>query len=433
MCIYNGFKLKIEKYRILELIGVVLFAFLALLNYAGIVSGKILLVHLVISNIAYMFKFKNRQSFIISLIFTLTYWLYLIPYYFFGIPYSSYFTYQNITFSDGTLRITGFFFVLLFFCFNRYKVGPSLKLVRKDNQYIVYSCMLIMAVISLMAFFTGDAFSYNIGDNNSTLYEYYFIFALSAYAFDGNDKSRKLFIILNTIYILVLLRLGLRMVVLQVIFLVFILYYENKFKTIYIYISTIFAFLFFSFWSWVRHGMLKSITSIGFLLGFNDDSLITNQGDVFYTSTAQYAQVFLGYWNTEFRLESLSAFFMNIFLSGSNQFDMGVLNRILNMNVKEVGGGGFGAMYIYVWLGWLGVSLLAIYISYFINSIHCSRNYLVQYYGVFLSFTFFRWYSYSLNIVFKMGLYLIIAFWLLRIINNTIVYKKYAEGNKRIV
>jgi hypothetical protein len=382
------------------------------LNYLEIVSGSALLVATILLNLYYFTKFKDNQAITIMLVFVMTYWLYMIMYYFYGIPYCTYFRYGygSLEITNGVLRVAGLFMAFLFYFLN----GDEQVVIRdilpqNKNSLVFIACLALMLFIILYTFRAGGSFSYKSEGVNSSLYEYYFIFAIVGYCYSRKKNERILLLIVNVVYILALLRLGLRLVVLQIALMVFIEYFEKKFRNEVVIAGTFVGFFFMSFWSMFRSGLVSKGMNLGFLLGVRDGVMITNQGDVFYTSGVQYSQVVRGTWDFAIRIKSLIGFFSNIVLLPNIQIQEGKLNVMLEKMGAYVPGGGFGSMYAYVWLDLPGVILLAWYISRFINNAYKTRSEIGKIYGVFLLFTFFRWYAYNLAIVFKMGFWLLVV------------------------
>ncbi len=383
-------------------------------------TGKYLLVMVLIVNIFLMYKHRMNQVILIMLIFTSTYWMYMLFYYFEDIIYSSYMNLQTLENTNGTLRVTSFF---MFLFFQNIKLSDQInirdKMINHKNSLIFFISTAVMLTIMFYSYSGENIFNAVYGDTttNSTIFEYYFIFALAAQIYSGTNVRKKILFVINILYVFSILLLGLRLVVLQLLLMIFIFYFENKFKTRWVFLSSIGAFIMMSALSVMRS---REINSFNEIFGVRNGTLYTNQGDVFLTSTVHYGLIQNGYLDLTTRLNSLFAFFQNIFLTSENQLTIGILNKYIYPDYL-VGGGGFGAMYAYVWLGYFGVIGLVYYITYFINNINSGNNFTI--YGVFLLITFFRWYSYSLPVVFKMGFYLFIAFGMLKII-NLIVKKK---------
>lgn len=396
--------------KVYETLIVLYYCLFSFLNSIAMVEGKILLVLTIALNIYFLVKFSKSQPIFICLCFLITYWLYMIMYYYFGINYCTYSMYRNLVYTDGTLRIAGLFMAVLFYMLKPIKQDLSSFLPKRNNSLIFYLCIAVMTVITIYTFSVGGVFTYKEEGNNSSLYEYYFVFAIFAFVFIRTKGKQNLFLIINCIYVLALLKLGLRLVVLQIALMLFILYFSNKFKTRTLLLGVIGAFLFLSAFSLVRSGIQLNSAKFTTILGVKGNDLITNQGDVFYTSSSQYAQVYLGNWDWGFRLESMLSFVANIVLLPANQLVNGKLNSVLELQSIPVPGGGFGAMSAYVWLDIVGVIALALYIAYSINSIETSKSDFRKIYGVFLIFTFFRWNAYNVAVIFKMGFWLLIAY-----------------------
>ena len=401
-----------EKYKIIL---VSMYICCVLFNYFELIPGAWLLILTIIMNFYYMYIFRNNQPILICLFFALTYWGYMILYYWFGIFYCTYLKYCTVEYTNGTLRIAGLFMVFLFSAIKPYKSNLRQYFPVRNNILIYLASLSVMLFIIIYAFQVGDAFSYKNEGVNSSLYEYYFIFSLSAFCFAKSKFKKNILLLVNIIYIIVLLRLGTRLVVLQVSLMLFVQYFENKFKTKWIILTVFLGFFFMSFWSMFRHGFSINTLDLFSLLGIRADRMmVTNQGDVFYTSTAQYAQSINGNWNMSFRISTMLAFFFNIILLPKYQLPVGKLNEILASQSSLVPGGGFGAMYAYIWLDILGVFFLAIFIANAINSIAKTKSEIKKIYGIFLIFTFFRWYAYNLAIIFKMGFWLLLVYQLLK-------------------
>ncbi len=392
-------------------------------NYLNVLSGAVLLLGTITINIFYIHKFWKNQAIIICLCFTMTYWLYMVLYYFAEMDYCTYSVYRTLEYTNATLRVVGFFFAMLFLFIQPIKGKLSDYIPHRNNILIYLVSVLIMLFVCLYAYRVGGTFTYKTEQGvNSSLYEYYFIFALLAFVYSGNKNREHLLLVVNMLYIVLLLRLGLRLVVLMIILMLFLEYFEDRFKTKWVVVAVVAGFLFMSFWSIFRSGLVSEALDFKILLGIKKDVLITNQGDVFYTSAAQAAQVMDGEWGIAFRIFSLFSFFVNIILISKYQLVAGKLNSVLENSSIYVPGGGFGAMYAYVWLGVIGVVLLAVYIAYHINRISKSGNGDISIvYGVFLIFTFFRWYAYNLSIVFKMGFWLFLIYIAVKAFHGMIV------------
>lgn len=415
------FEINKSSFKSRDFIILVVYLLAVIFNAARILPGSILLVITIVANINYIYKFRNSQAIMICATFALTYWLYMLLYYFGGINYCTYSLFRTPEYTDGTLRIAGLFMNFLFYFIKTPKDSFAKYIPKRNNMIVWTGCSLVMLLIIAYTYRVGGNFSYKSEGVNSSLYEYYFIFALFAFVYAGDSIKEKILLVINAIYILALLRLGLRLVVLMIVLMLFIEYFENRFKTRYILLALVGGFLFMSFWSMLRSGLVGEKMDLLSMLGVTDRALVTNQGDVFYTSSAQYAQVALGKWTISDRLVAFGSFFGNIVLTNKHQLPAGKLNVLMEQMGIKVPGGGFGGMYAFVWLDVVGVVLLAYYISHFINNItNEEKNGLTNIYGVFLVFTFFRWYAYNLAIVFKMGFWLLIVYYVIYLFDKAV-------------
>lgn len=381
-------------------------------------NGKWLLLFAICMCFLFMKWHWHSQPMLIILFFVSTYFIYMIPYYFFGISYCDFKNLQTLEYTNGTLRIVSMF-VLLLFLNIKYKKETDHEfrfyLEDKHNRLAYLLCTIIMIVILLYAFLSDNIIDHIYGKDtaHSTVFTYYFLFAIIAYC-NVNDRLEKNILLgINIVYSIAILLLGLRLVFLIDFMLIFIFHFEGRFKTKWVMLASIIGFLGMSAIAWLRMG----ITKFDFLtlLGMYRGRMMTNQGGVFLTSTVHYGIVQNGFMTLEDRMASLTAFIANFFLPSSAQFEIGILNQYIR-GTYSVGGGGFGAMYAYVWLGYVGVIFLALFISHYINQVYdIHKN---SYYGLFLIITTFQWFPYSLPIVFKMGLYLFLFYWAFNLIKS---------------
>lgn len=376
--------------------------------------GKWLLIYSIGIIVRLMWLHRYNQSILIILIFASTYFLYMILYYFYDIAYSTYKNLQTLEYTNGTLRVISLFIILLFYMIRKKKkeeLPLRTHLEYTYNKLAFAICAIIMAGIMLYAVRGNNIFHFTYGEDttNSSLFEYFFMFLIIAHC-NASKKSEKIIInVICVLYVAASLILGLRLVTLIVIMSIFVFYFEDRFKTKWIIVGSVAGFFLMSAVSSLRVSITTGFSQMDMLslLGVKSDVMINNQGDVFLASTVHYGITQNGFMTSGDRFHSLLAFICNFFLPSSRQLDIGVLNRYIS-GTYLVGGGGFGAMYAYVWLGYIGVVFLAWFISHFINQAYEDNK--TSYYGIFLVITSFRWFAYSLPIVFKMGLYLFLFY-----------------------
>lgn len=398
----------------LDLLFVFIYGILFGLTIASDTWGRWLLAYTIWMCFRLMWLHRYNQPILIILIFATSYFVYMLLYYFMGIHYSTYRNFQTLQYTNGTLRVISLFVLILFYGIHKKQKGDPpfrnhLDCTRNDVIFIV--CIIVMILICIYAYMGKNIFNhqYGRGTTNSSLFEYYFMFAITAQCNARSKRGRRILFLINSLYIVAMLLLGLRLVTLMVIMLLFVFYFEDRYKTIWIVLASVMGFFFMSALALIRKGLLQFDWRT--LLGVHDGYLFTNQGDIFLASTVHYGITQNGFMSLIDRITSLFAFILNIFLPSSKQFTIGILNEYVRPTYS-LGGGGFGAMYAYVWLGYVGVILLAFFIGHFINAAYESKR--TAYYGLFLIVTSFRWFAYSLPIVFKMGLYLAILYNIMR-------------------
>lgn len=415
--------MKIQNRPVELIILAVYFALFAMSIFAAD-CGRWLLVYSIFICLHLMRRHRYNQTLLIILIFISTYFIYMTLYYFLDIQYSTYSDLRTLENTNGTLRVFSLFVVLLFYFIKQKKPGDKTlyeMLPHNHNSLVFWGCTAVMLMITVYALMGKGLLSgaqYGKETTNSSLFEYYFIFAIIAQCNLGEkteQRDRIVLIAVNVLYAGSLLLLGLRLVTMMVLITVFALNFENRFPTWLCVFAAIMGFFGMSAMSMLRAG-LKNVNFL-MLMGVSNGYMYTNQGDVFQASTVHFGMVHNGFMTWPDRLRSLGAFCANIFLPSSAQLKIGILNKYIE-GTYRVGGGGFGAMYAYAWLGYAGVILLALYIAHFINK--SEKGGIGAFYGAFLTVTSMRWLAYSLPVVFKMGFYLAVFYILAKTVKKTV-------------
>lgn len=402
------------------------FLLLGLLNRfeSTLILGKLLLI-IAISFLFYqIYFFKKNQIFIMFSVYALTYYLYLLPYYFSDIYYAI--QYNLITLKNtNELIFMQSLFTCLFFLFLKI---PKHKMLKgkiksiKEDQRIYYICTIIMCYICFIKLRGENIFIVAYGKNqiNSPILEYYTIFFILAWKYIKNKKLEGFLFFISIIYIIKLLLFGLRLAALFQIMLIFILFFENRIKTYKLICGIIVGFIFFSFLSFFRTGILTTdITSLlGIATNGNARWLQTNQGDVWMSSSMYLDLYKSGIFDLETKFKSIVGFWMSIFIPSKYVYlESYFRNYAQQFYTEKVGGGGITAIYLYIWYGYTGIISFAYFIASKINKTYEKKG---EVYGLFLMVIFIRWYSYNILIVFKMGFYLFIVEKLLVIVSKSL-------------
>ena len=261
------------------------------------------------------------------------------------------------------------------------------KYKRNDFGYILFVAIHLLALI----------FGINRSDNNesyvvriNTLYEliYFFIFFEIIFS-GGNRKKLALTLSLAAVSILQDLFYDGRITSLQIILLLFILFYK-KIKLRYLVPVGIICLLVFLYVGQDRIGAQHKIDLIGNLLKI----------DTFYFAfQASETHIYVGDfidWNTKF--SSFIGNFLNVFF-----IDNGAVYNVSAITHEFVNHyyGGYIFTWFYFWGGYTGACISGLIITFIINHNMRRRKDLNMYMLILCFATLPRWYIYEPTILFK--------------------------------
>lgn len=400
---------KINKYFLIDIIFLIFLSLLYLLgDINSIIFGKIVIILAIASHIQLLLRYKNTDYLFIFFIFGLLYWLYLLAYYFLGIPYHYLLEYQKVNYTNTIVLLQILLLRVMFIGISPSKVKIFRNsFVYRDNDivFVLFStillCMVPIILVTTPLLISGN---YSIETKSSSLLEYAIIFILIATIY-ANSKTKQMIIVsISSIYLFLPLMYGKRLAFLMIGLLSFILFFSGKFKMRYILFSTVIGFIFLRVFAAVRVGF-ENLNIVTFLLGVNEDGIMSNnQGGVVVCSVTYFGLIQEGLFDIYFRFKSLLGTLVGIFLPSSLNFKEAYVN-LYAMNFASIpGNGGFTSIYLYIWGGLLGVIIGGIIFNYLLRNPHNSR--LIFIYMIFVFATFPRWYSYNMFILLKMGFWL---------------------------
>jgi|GEM_PF-4215388 len=391
---------------------------MGLFFHGEILHGKILLSSIILYLLAQIFYYRKNQIFVLLIIYSLTFFIYLIPYYFGDTYYAIQHNLITVSNTNKLIFIQSLFTCFLFLFLKipqNWKIKNNIK-SNKENRKIFYFCFFIMIYICFFKLKGATIFFSKYGDSsvNNSFLEYYLIFFIIAYRYIKNKKLELSLCLFSLFYSFRLLLYGLRLAALFQLILIFVFYFENKIKTKWIVTGSIFIFVLFSFLAFYRVGV--STNNLSQVLGVVEKDgikwLQTTQGDVWMSSSMYLDLKLNGIFDTTARLKSIVGFWLSMVMPSKYVFTEAYFrNYAQQFYVQKVGGGGITAIYLYMWYGYLGIFLFARFLSKNINKAYQNRGSI---YGVFLMVIFVRWYSYNILIVFKMGFYLILLDFILK-------------------
>ncbi|MDI9247528.1 hypothetical protein QMZ25_02910, partial [Stenotrophomonas sp. RS-48] len=122
-----------------------------------------------------------------------------------------------------------------------------------------------------------------------------------------------------------------------------------------------------------------------------------------------------GVFDAQFAMESMANVALSVFLPSSMVDESAYINFAAMKHIPIPGNGGFPGVTFYVWGGVAGVILAGLLLGLIMRR---STHYpLLAVYVTFLFLTFPRWMAYNVNIMFKAGTLLLIAFVVIRLVS----------------
>jgi hypothetical protein len=353
-------------------------------------------------------KLINFQPGLLFLIFISTYLIYLIPLIFFNTPIASHSQFDNIIYYNKTLNIFIFFlFSLNYFLLEsknkEQKIILNTTITRHPSNVVFYSLLIFQLFIIIYASIKGqfilnssdsyDAYRSNL-ENQNGLWEYFLIFYILSFVFSARTRvSKILMLIIYLLYAYISITRGYRIQLIQMTFLYFILYYDGKFSNMVIILFSSFGLLFMEL-----YGLVKVIGSlntdiVNVAIDSNQMAFVTNQTEVFYSTTSVLTLQSQGHLGYAVQLETFLSFIINFIVpTGLLWNGSRVIDHVWQF--AEIGGGGFCFGYFYFWFGYVGVFLLSLYLGKLFNSRFKKSNLFV----LFLIFTISltpRWFAYE--------------------------------------
>lgn len=333
-----------------------------------------------------------------------------------GKQLSYYHDFNEISLVFNTSRI--FFFFLL-------SLNAFIKIPRPNNRDIFhyikndifFYIFFFIGVVAMIFGKSGENIfvsgGYNLEETRtSSLNEYFFIPFVLSIIFTNNERIKvNLVFILGGIYALKNLLLGGRIEAMMLFLSLFIWKFHYKFKPITILIAVFAAFYIFIVIGNIRENPSLVLSENWYQVfthlsaNPNSEIIITQEGDVFYSTNRIISMIEKGLINIWERMSAFFYFILSIFLPYSMLPDIANLPRY---RIEEFGSGGGELIFtpFYVYLSYLGVILIAYYISKIINGFTTKSSFnMWNIYCIFVFITMPRWYAYSPITMFKLSLY----------------------------
>ena len=391
--------------------------------------GKQLLIMAILTNIFVIWEMRRIQPAVLMGAFFLSYILYLIPYYYNDYIISAHVQYYKKELYDQVLGIHLLFLssFLLFLKTNLNENYLKLKdLLKPRNNVVIFSFLYLIMLVIIFSIkgssVIGGSYSTYIDnlEGQGGGVEYFYIFFVIAFFFTTKPILRNSLLILVIYYCFITITRGYRIQFVQMIILAFVLFFDGKFKTIYMMI-----FAFFGFIVSEIIGLLKMMGSVSFedMLALFEKSetgiIINNQTDVFYSSVVFLGLIKDGVLSFGVRIWSAIGFVWNWFAPSSFVWKEARLPLFAH-EYTTLGGGGLISAYFYVWFGYLGPILIGYALALFFNKAYSSN--VKQNFKIILILVlslYPRWFAYDPgNFLMRFSIYVFVIYMGFIIVHN---------------
>lgn len=348
---------------------------------------------------------RRNQPVVVFFIFTLTYILYILPFYLFGIRFTAYLQYATEEHFAAALQVLALFLVVLY-CFQarvrpRGPRAPFAKLVSVlPNDALFLGSLLFMVAITFLGI-RGDtifaAGGYGKGSvQKSGLVEYFLIgLVLAAATMRRPGRLRVAMLgVVVVAYVLRILVYGGRIEVLQVILVLFFVFADRRFSGWMVVAGSTLGLGLTELVGLIRANPLQALSALSY--GWTRPAaILSNQGDVFYASTAYIAVLRDGMLDPLFRVKSIVGFLASLVLPSRAVWPEARVAEFVS-RLTPIGGGGLFPAYLFLWLGVPGV----IFGAWIVHRLICASRkdglpVWARAFVVLALSTYPRWYAYS--------------------------------------
>lgn len=418
----------IMRTKVSNIISPVLGVFLLLIGYAFSIDLIFVLIECAVVIKFWMMSKRSGIMMIVAFFFT----MYLIPivlHFGLGIPISAYTVLNNLNAFRFTLIIQTVFLLIVGVFVDGKIINPEAIQFSKEEFKRFKSDIgfWIMVVGCFACIFLGrsgatifDRGGYGQAGayGGSALFEYFYVFFLLCILFSNNSKAKRIIVIaLVALYCTRALLFGARVELLQIAILFYVVYLQKRYKGIKLFLGLAIGYLFMLVLGNFRVGLSFDVTSLVELFGYSPSRhvIVTNETEVFYTSTVIIQAIKTGFVDAGYRVVAALYWFVRLLIPSSLIDSKYLVITYLQKNFSACGGGGFFSAYLYFNFGIIGVLLSGMVIARFINKVNGrTKKGLSVYWKIFLTLFITmipRWYAYSSESFIKIPLYGVLVFW----------------------
>ncbi|ABQ03378.1 hypothetical protein B0A63_06780 [Flavobacterium johnsoniae UW101] len=383
--------------------------------------GKTLLIMAILTNVFIIWEMRRIQPAVLMGVFFLSYLLYLIPYYYGDYIISAHTQYYRRDLYDQMLGIHLLFLssFLLFLKSNLNKSSLKIRDLIKPNNNIILFSFLYLIMLGIILSIKGNSV---IGGSYSTYIdnlegqggsvEYFYIFFVIAFFFTDKPFLRKSLLLLVVYYCFMTITRGYRIQFVQMVIVVFVLFFDGKFKTVYMMIFAFLGFIIAEIVNLLK--MMGSLTVEDTLALFEKSDkgiIISNQTDVFYSSVVFLGLIKDDIFSLGLRIWSTIGFIWNWFVPSSFVWIEARVPMFAG-TFTSLGGGGLVSAYFYVWFGYLGPILIGFCLAFLFNKTYSSADKKVfKIIAILVLSLYPRWFAYDpANFLIRLSLYIYVVY-----------------------
>lgn len=373
---------------------------------------------------------SSSPLFIISALFCSTYFIFLWPAFLLDIRYAARPEYQDPKIDSLNLRYLAIFCLIFFGSWyltgSRY-FSAKRRIRRFENPLLYWGFLLtILGLTGLSINSTGTILSNSYAEVSGDRYafiDYAIVFCLLCFVYSKTPFKQNLLVAVCAIYVCVSLLYGLRLRSIQMMLMIFLLFYEDKFSPKSVKVITFVGLFFLQAFERFRSGI--EFSSFYELLGIENGVMSANQGGVFLNANMFIGLTLDGFIDAETRLKTFLGNFISIFKFTSSvapEYSLPAYTKTF----FDVPGGGLISGYMYVWGGAFGLISLGLFITFlYLKAFSSTLNQMFLVYSVIAITTIPRWFAYNPIHFWKMGFWVIALY-----VSSRIAHQIITPGRK---
>jgi len=337
---------------------------------------------------------------------------------------------KNSYYYGINIRILLLFVAILSTFYNSSNIDHfNFKLVPKDNLFIFAIIVIVLILIFLFGIDRGPLTSYSV--RITPIYEYSRVLFLFAYYFSGSSRIRKyIFFILVVLFILQDFYYGGRITSLQLILLIAVTLLSGKLTSKKLVKYGLWGIFINSLIVEYRKAYtLDSINIINLFKNLVNNYLVFDTPIyAYYASATHIAAAEIA--GVDIKLNSFLEFIKAIIVGSKNI--SGDVTKFVRINYFLNFGGGLLPSHFYFWMGWLGVIVISIIITYIFNKLTYLKSDYQKIIFASIVCTAPRWYLYSPLVLFRGSLFITTVLYFIFCAIDTITSKALNRKKKII-